>query len=161
VVVSLNAGWNAVGLQRQRLTSISAPSVAGMAFYDGSAYQTRSATADAINGEGDGTRRGIWLFATAATSVVYGGATDGFGNFVNLKSGYNFVCFNSSTNVAGSALQATQSGQTVPLNSVVLPQFTEIQANNTYQTVDVQTGGQLKPGRAYFIFATGNVRLTW
>lgn len=161
VVVGLNAGWNAVGFQRQRITGISTPSVAGMAYFDGSAYQTRSATADTINGEGDGTRRGIWLYATASTLVTYNGDTDGFGNFVNLKSGYNFVCFNSATNVAGSALRATQDGQSVSLGSVVLPQFTEIQADNSYQTVDVQAGGQLKPGRAYFVFATGNVRLTW
>lgn len=159
VTVNLNAGWNGVGFERQQVTTLNTTSaIAGMATFDGSAYQTTNFNPTEINA-GDGTRRGFFVFATGATSFNYAGAQDTKGNFVNLKSGYNLVTFVTSTNVAGSSLKAFQGSTEVPIGSVVLPQFFEIQPNNTYATVDVTAGGSVKPGKAYFVFSLGTVQL--
>jgi hypothetical protein len=159
VTVNLNAGWNGVGMERQQVTTLNTTaSIAGMATFDGAAYQTASFTANDINNTGDGTRRGLFIFATGATSFNYAGAQDDKGNFVNLKSGYNLVSFVTSTNVAGSSIKAFQGATEVPLGSVVLPQFFEIQPNNTYAQVDVSAGGSVKPGKAYFVFSLGTVQ---
>ena len=163
VSVALNPGWNAVGFQAQTLSSLSAnPGVVGFARWTGSGYTLGSVTASELNAAGAG-RQGFWILASSATSLSYSGVDDGAGNFVDLTlNGYQMVSFCTSTDLPGSALTASQNGQTVPLASVVVPVFYEIGPTNQYSTVDVQSGGVLKPGRAYWVAANtaaGPVRL--
>jgi len=159
--ISLASGWNGVAFQTQRVTSVSSnPSVAGVATFDGAGYATGNADPATINA-GEGTRRGFFLFATAPTTLVYSGQDDGQGNFVNLRSGWNLCAFVGSAEVPGSALRALVAGEPRSLGSVVLPQFSEIQPGGGYATVDVAAGGRLTPGRAYWVFSLGSVRLTW
>lgn len=161
VTLSLNQGWNAVAFGAQQITSLIAPpEAAGIAFWDGSVYQLRNLTTATL-AEGDGTRRGLWIFATAGCTVSYAGQNEAQGNFVNLKNGWNLVAFPGDAPVPGNRLTATQNGQSVPLGTVVLPQFSEIQPNNSYVQVNVTAGDELKPGRPYWVFALGAVRLSW
>lgn len=159
--VSLSSGWNGVAFQTQRVTSVSSnPSVAGLATFDGGAYVTGNVDPATINA-GTGTRRGFFVFATAPTTLTYSGEADGQGNFMTLRSGWNLCAFVGAAEVPGNALRATVDGEPRSLGSVVLPQFNEIQPNGGYETVDVTAAGRLKPGRAYWVFALGSVRLTW
>jgi len=164
VNVSLGSGWNGVGFQCQRLTALSSNAqISGQASWNGSSYATGNFELSALNSAG--LRNGFWVFAQNATSFTYSGNDDGLGNFVLLdKAGYNLVSFCTSGDLPGSSITATQNGASVPLGSVVLPQFFEIGPDNQYVTVDVQTGGVVKPGKAYWIFANtanGAVRLNF
>jgi len=157
VTTPLNAGWNGVAFQNAQVTEITANgSLAGQATWDGTAYQTGSLTPAAVNA-GDGTRRGFWVFATQGTNLTYSGT--GQGSSVTLRPGYNLVGFASSTPI--SQLTAQVNGQTVPLGSVVLTTFTQIDASGQYTPVNVGSGGVLQPGRPYWVFANGNVTLSW
>ena len=156
VTVSLNAGWNAVGFQAASLTSVNAGSaVAGMAYYDGG-YHIGSLTMAEANA-GEGTRRGFWIYATAATTFTYSG-TEAAGVALNLKSGWNLVAFPTTTNIAGAALICRRGGQPVPLTSYLLAQFYEIGAGSN-TPVDVTAGGTCKPGKAYWVYALDTVTL--
>lgn len=154
--VVLNAGWNPVGFQAQRLTALAGTGlVAGQASWNGTAYVTGNLDTS-LSG-----RLGYWLFAREATTFTYSGADDGSGAYVDLPlTGYNLVSFCTNLEIPTSSLVATRNGAVVPLNSVVLTQFFELQTNNTYATVEVP-GGVIKPGRPYWIFAREPVRLTW
>jgi len=163
VNVTLNPGWNAVGFQAQQLTALTpGAGIAGLASFNGTGYTTSNFDTATINAAPERARRGFWVFNNGATntSFTYSGNDDGQGNYVNLVQGYNLVSFCTNVDISGPQITASVNGTTVPLGSVVLPQFTEIQPNNTYVTVDVQApGSTVKPGRAYWIFANGNVRL--
>lgn len=151
VSVSLQGGWNAVGFAQQQLSSLTTSgTIAGLAWWNGSSYQTGSFSAADVNAAG--TRQGFWVFAPAAASYTYKGQADGGGNYVDLRSGWNLVSFPAGGDVA------RLSG---PVGSTVLPQFTEIQPGNGYATVDVLNGGTLRAGRAYWVYATASARLTW
>ena len=165
LAVVLNAGWNAVGFQSQVVSALNATSsVAGLSTWNGTGYVTGNLDLATINA-GAGARRGFWIFANQATSFTYSGVDDGQGNFVTLNiPGYQLVSFCSSVDVPGSSLTAVQNGQTVPLGSVVLPQFFEVGPTGQYTVVDVQNGGVLKPGKAYWVFANvaaGAIRLNF
>lgn len=149
VTASLRPGWNAVGLQVQRVSAVTEGPTAGLAFWDGTSYQTRAVTPETLN-EGEGTRRGLYLYATEAGSLTYAGTSDSAGRFVELKTGWNLVSFATPTAFPLTDLR--------PLDSVLVP-FTEIQPDGSYRTVD--RGGSLQPGRAYWVYAAGTTRLTW
>ena len=157
----LHAGWNALGFQAQELTALSSnPAVPGFARWTGSAYASGNFTAGELNAAGGG-RTGFFLFATGNTSFTYSGR-DVEGSFLDLTGGrYQLVSFATSTNIPGSSLTATRGGETVPLSSVVLPQFQELGTDNTLTPVDVTAGGVLQAGRAYWVFAQSPVRLSW
>ncbi len=160
VTVTLNPGWNAVAFQAAQLTNVSAnPAIAGVAFWDGTAYQVRNLTAADLNASGGG-RRGYWVFASSATSFTYSATDDSQGNLVNLGNGYNLVSFANSANFAASTLTASVNGTSVPLGQVVLPTFYEIGADNSYTPVDASTG-TIRAGRPYWVFASGAVTLRY
>lgn len=163
ITVPLNTGWNAVAMQRELLTTLNGnSSIAGMAFLTNGTYQTRSFTLDDFNGGADGTRRGFFIFATGATEFSYTGRDDSQGSYANLRNGWNLCGFVTAADFPASKLAARQGNTTVPLNSVVLTQFQEIQPDNTYRTVDVGApGAMIKAGRAYFVFSLGNVLITY
>lgn len=162
VTVSLNAGWNAVAMQRELLTTLNGTNIAALATLVDGAYQTRPFALDDINGGQDGTRRGFYLFATGATQFSYTGRDDSQGSYVNLKNGWNLTGFVSPSDFPASRLAARQGNNTVPLSSVVLPLFQEIQPDNTFRPVDVAApGATIKAGTAYFVFSLGNVILTF
>jgi len=158
VRVELSAGYNAVAFQAPRITQLSAnPAIPGLFSWNGGGYVPASFTASGLNG-----RLAYWVYATTATSFTYSGENDGAGDFVDLPApGYQLVSFASSTAIPGSSLQATRNGQPVALSSVVLPTFYEIQPDGRYEAVDVSAGGVLKPGRAYWVFASRAARLTF
>lgn len=164
VTVPLKAGWTAVGLQCQQVTNLTAPpAVAGMASWTGTQYQSENFTPTTINTAPARARRGFWVFANAATNITYSGVDDGQGRFVDLTiNGWQMVSFCTSVDVPGSSLTATRNGQTVPIGQAVLTTFYEIGPDNGQTPVDISSGGVLKPGRAYWVFAntaSGNVRL--
>lgn len=162
VSVSLNNGWNGVGFERQQITTLNTTSsIVGLATFDGAAYQVASFTANDINNTGDGTRRGFYVFTTGATSFNYAGGTDGKGNFANLKAGFNLVAFPTGTTIPGSQLKTFVNNAEVPLTTVLLPTFFEIQPNLSYTSVDVSSTGTLKPGKAYFVFSQGAVQIRY
>lgn len=164
VSVPLAAAWNPVAFQSQQVTALNGSGqITGLAFWNGTTYVLGPFDQGTINA-GAGARRGFYVLASAPTNFSYSGTDDGQGNFVNLTAaGYNLVSFCSSTDVPGSSLTASQNGQTVPLGSVVLPQFFEL-GSGPAVPVDVTAGGLLRPGRAYWVFANtaqGAVRLSF
>ncbi len=165
IAVSLNPGWNAVALQCQQVTSLApSSSIVGMAVFNGTGYTTQDFNITNLNGgAGAGRGQAVWVFASAATSFTYSGNDPGTPGVIDLNiNGYQLVSSCSNANVAGSSLTATRNGQSVPLGTAVLPQFVEVGAGNQYTTVDVQSGGVLKPGAAYWVYANtdgGAVRL--
>ena len=87
VTVSVQSGWNSVGLQSQQVTALSAPpALAGFAVFENGAYQTRALTVPELNA-GTGGRRGLWVFASSPASFTYSGVDDGRGNFVDVVNG--------------------------------------------------------------------------
>ncbi len=142
VTVSLNAGWNAVAFQTAELTSVSAsPGITGFACWDGSAYLCGNLSREELASAQAG-RRACWVLASQATSFTYTGPTGP--TSVELVSGYNLVSFCSSSELPGSCLTASQEA------SVVYPVFFEVGPDNQASPVDVERGGILKPGRAYW-----------
>lgn len=159
--VQLNAGWNPVGLQCQQVTQLATnPLIPGMATWNGRTYTIRPFTEADLNAEQRG-RRGLWIFALAATSTSWAGSNDGLGNFVNLGRGWNFVSFTTSAPFSGKVLAATRDGSSVPLSSVVLPQFQQVNADNTCTQIDVTEGGTIQPGRPYWVFAGASCTMKW
>lgn len=161
VTVALVPGWNPLAFQCQQVTSLSnTGTVTGMAVFNGTGYTTQNFSQSNVNGF---RGQAFWVFANSAGSFTYSGNDAGSPGVTDLNlNGYQLVSFCTSTPIPGSSLTATQNGQPVGLGTVVLPQFTEIGPNNQYTTVDVQAGGVIQPGRAYWIFANttnGAVRL--
>jgi len=161
--LNLNAGWNAVAFQDQRLATLTPnPAIAGLVRWVGT-YEFLNFDADAINAAGGG-RRAYWVFATGGTTLTYTGMGDGGGDFVDLSlQGYQLVSFSNREDIPGGRLAASQNGQSVPLTSVVLTPFYEIGPTNQYTPVDPTAGGVIRAGRAYWVFANtgaGTVRLT-
>lgn len=155
VRVDLRPGWNAVGFQATTLTALDSTAT-GLAFFNGTGYTTGSVNAATVN-EGEGGRRGFWVFANAAGSLTYSGT--GGPDFVQLAAGWNLVSFATSAELPGTRLSAQQNGASVPLNQAVLTTFSEIQPDGTYRSVDVTGGGVLQPGRAAWVFAAAPTRL--
>ncbi len=153
VTVTLQNGWNSVALQCQRVTSLSSTGpVTGFAFLVNQQYETRSFTLEELNAGAAGGR-GLWVFASGPASFSYAGTDDGPSNFVDLTSGWNLVSFTTAIDLPGSSLGG-------PLGTVVLPTFQQVNADNTYSIIDVQAGGTLRAGRAYWVFANSAARLT-
>lgn len=157
--VSLRSGWNAVAFRSPRLTALGGGSVAGLAWFDGQAYQTGAFTAEEANRNG-GTRRGFWVFANGSTSFSYTG-DDGAGSPLNLRTGWNLVSVGQEAAVSGANLTATVGGASVPLGSVVLPVVSRIEADGSYTTVDLSAGGALESGRPHWIYSSQDVALSW
>jgi len=155
VRVELRPGWNAVGFQATTLTSLAADA-AGLAYFNGTGYVTGSVTTATVN-EGQGGRRGFWVFANAAGNLTYSGT--GGPDFVELNTGWNLVSFATSAELPGTRLSAQQNGASVPLGQAVLTTFSEIQPDSSYRAVDVGNGGVLQPGRPAFVFANAPTRL--
>lgn len=159
--VSLQPGWNALGFRGLPVTAVNTTEVAGFAFFNGTAYETTSLTVEEIN-RGEGTRRGLWVFAVSPTTMNYV-ATDvvNVTTTSTLRAGWNLLAFPSSAPVPGNSLVVKSGGSVVTLTSVILPQFSQINPDRTYTTVDVSTGGSLTPGRAYWVYAASPVTLSW
>ena len=155
----LRSGWNAVGLRGLPVTSLSNANVAGFAYWDGSNYQTSSLDLAALNDNG-GTRRGLWVFATAPGNITYT-ANDPTDVTTTMHAGWNLLAFPALAPVPGSSLVTRENGQVVPIGNVLLTQFYEINADNTYTVVDVSNGGQVSPGQAYWVFASRAVSLSY
>ncbi len=156
VSVPLNSGWNAVGLQGERLTTLAGTvSVAGMAWFNGSSYVTQSLSTANVDG-----RKGLWVFATTPTSFTYSAEASDTPS-LTLTAGWNLVSFMNREPQPGSSLVARQGNATVSVGSVLLPTFTQINNDNRYTTVDVTKGGVLQPGRPYWVFAQSAVTLSW
>lgn len=159
--VNLVPGWNPIGFESQQLTALSAnPNIAGMCTWNGSSYVTSNFSTSDVN-SGQKARRGFFLFATSATNFTYSGNDDGLGNYVDLQQGYNLVSFTTDANFSGANLTTTVSGNSVPPNSVIFRTFYEIQSDQSYVGVNALGGGTLKPGKAYWVYSLGSVRLNW
>lgn len=153
VTVLLQAGWNSVGLQSQRLTGLTSTGpITGFAFLENQGYETRPFTLEELNA-GAGGRRGLWVLANGPASFSYSGTDDGPSYFVDLTAGWNLVSFTTANDLPGSSLGG-------PLGTVVLPTFQQVNADNTYTIIDVRAGGTLRAGRAYWVFANSAARLT-
>lgn len=151
VTVSLQPGWNAVGLQCQRVSALTAnPAVAGVAYYEPAGYVTRSLTSEVLNAGGGG-RRGFFAFANSATSFTYSGSDED--SVIDLVTGYNLVSFTTSADLPGSSVSG-------PVGSTVLPTFFQVNADNSQTPVNVQQGGTLRAGRPYWVFASAPARLS-
>lgn len=147
VSVPLTPGWNPLGLQCQRVTTLGVtPSIAGAATYAQGAYSVTPLDAATLKG-----RQGLMVFATAATSLTYSGNDDGQGNFADLEQGWNLVSFCTDQDLPTSRLS--------PLPAGVLSTF-YLATSTQNLPVDVATGGTLKAGGAYWVFATAATRLT-
>ncbi len=91
ITVPLQPGWNAIGWRVQRVTTLEDnPQIAGMATWNGTSYTVEGFTAAALNA-GEGGRRGVYVYARAATSFRYTGEDDGRGRYLDLRAGWNLV----------------------------------------------------------------------
>lgn len=146
--VTLSPGWNPLAFTARRLTGVSAPGVAGLAFYRSGAYQT-VAPSDSLD-----PYRGYFAFAQSAGTLSYSSAETGTEpREVNLEAGWNLVGFPEAGALTLSQLQALRSGQEVPLTSVVLTPFYDASSRPVDTT--------LQPGQPYWIFANAPVTLRW
>lgn len=155
-------GYNAVAFQHLTITAVnSSAAIAGVAFWDGTTYQTRNLTAQDINAAG--TLRGFWVFANSPSSFTYSGNDDSGNRTATLTAGWNMLGFPSATDVPASTLAVRRNGTTVPLSSVLLTLFQEIGPTNAYTPVDVTAANAvLKAGRPYWAFSNeGGVTLTY
>lgn len=161
VSVSLNPGWNAVGFQCPQLAALAPnPQVPAVAAFNGTSYDVESFGLTEVN-SGAGGRRGLWVFASAATNISYSGSRDTVGG-VNLTTGWNLVSLAQAGPVHGANVTATVGGQPVPLNSVVLSTFYQLNADSGYSTVRVGPGGgNLLGGKAYWVYSLGPASLQW
>lgn len=158
--LNLLAGWNPVGLSCQQVATLNAPQAVGIAVFNGTGYALANCDVATLN-EGDGGRRGLWVFATAAGPFTYAGGDDERGSFLNLQAGWNMISGASLQNVAASGWTASADGQTVALNSVLLPNALEMTPGIPPVPVNLLAGGQLRPGCAYWVFSSRAVRLSW
>lgn len=160
LTVNLAAGWNAVGLERPTLSSVTAnPQIAGLAYYQGGSYHTAAFSLEDLN-TGAGGRRGLYLFATAPTAFSYSGSPDTLGQLA-LSAGWNLVSLAGPGPIAGSSLTATVGGVPVPLTSVLFRRFYQVEAESTLFPVDVAGGGSLQGGKAYWVYSLQPSILSW
>lgn len=97
ITVPLTPGWNPVGLECSQVTAVDpGAGVAGMATYNGTGYDVSNLDLASLNSDSGG-RRGLFVYATQATTFTYQGQDDGAGNYVDLRSGWNLVSFTSRT----------------------------------------------------------------
>lgn len=143
IQVNLRAGWNPVGLQRQRLTEVQvSPGVVSLAVFDGSAYHLALPDLSSFNG-GEGGQRGLWVYCTGPATLGYAGLPAGPG--VDLRAGWNLVSLGSSEapgQISGPSVAA----------------FEIDPASNESHPVE---SAQLKPGGCYWLFAPQAGRLSW
>lgn len=158
--LNLLPGWNPVGLSCQQVATLNAPQAVGIAVFNGTGYALGNCDVNSLN-EGDGGRRGLWVFASAAGTFTYAGGDDERGNFLNLRTGWNMVSCASLQAVAANGWTATADGQTVPLNSVLLPNAFEMTPGVQPVPVNLLAGGQLRPGCVYWVFSSRAIRLSW
>jgi len=150
LTLSLRTGWNPVGFRVASVTTIAPNSaVAGVATFNGASYDLASLSPAAVNP----TTRGYFVFAQAPTSVGYSGSVAGSSGSLLLASGWNLVAFPVPSSLAGSALRTTRAGASVPLTSVLLPQFYENRSDGSQVVVDVSAGGVLAGAAAYWVFS--------
>lgn len=154
LTVNLNAGWNSVAVQGTHVTAVNGTNVAGMAYFDGTAYQIQPLTPDAIN-DGLGTFRGFWVFCTGTSGTLTYTADEGTATYtLRLKAGWNLVAFPSSQNVTGARLFPYLNGQAVPLGSIILPQTYRVLLDGQQVLVDISNAtATLLAGRPYWIYA--------
>lgn len=148
--VPLQAGWNPVAFDCARLTALThSPAVVGLAAYEGTGYRTAPLTLAEVNA-GQGGRRGLWVYAESPSFLTYAGEDDD--QPIALAAGWNLVSLATPASVPGSSLAVTVSGSPVPLASVLLTQFSQLDSSG--QTVQVPIpAGTLQPGRPCWIFA--------
>jgi len=152
--LNLREGWNAVAFDCPAPELQDAPQVAGACWFDGRTYQTAAFTSQGVDG-----RRGYWVFATSAGTLSWTGAVESEAT-ITLRKGWNLVSLAASGPLPGRSLEARAQGQVAALASVMLPVVTEIQADNTYRSVDLSRDGALLGGRPYWMFALADATLT-
>lgn len=156
--VELRPGWNPVAFQGPMVTSLAVNgTIPGFASWDGTSYRTANFNQGEVN-SGAAGRRGLWVFSEAASSFTYQVSGDTLGRTLSLREGWNLAAFADSGPVGN--LTARADGQTVPLDTVVLKQFTRLNADNTYSIFDATTG-TLDSTRPYWIYSARAVTLAW
>jgi hypothetical protein len=152
ITQTLNPGWNPVAFQGTTVTSINATGVAGMATFAGS-YTLVPVTLDNVN-VGEGTFRGFWIFNTVPGSLNYVADENTKQLAINLQTGWNLVSFATSSNTQVTSLTVFEGLGQVPLASILLTQFYQIQPNGSSVPVNVSDQvSELVPGRPYWVFA--------
>lgn len=147
VTVPLRAGWNPVGFTGRPVTSLNVPNaVQGMGYYEGRNFRTQNMTRNNLNA-GAGTNRGIFVYASRATSFTYA-AEEVFGGSVALKAGWNCVSF-----------PGIAAGQTLSLTNV-LSTFNRLESDGS-QTPVQASASTLQPGKCYWVYANAAVTLTY
>ncbi len=154
--LQLNPGWNAVAFRCGTLTAVNASSgVAGLAVYSGGSYRTGSISVTEIN-SGDGTSRGFFVFCTGAAQLTYTG-TDLPGRGPTLRQGWNLLAFPlRNGSISSRSLTLRRNGLAVSLTQLLLPQFYELGANNSLNSVDVSGEANLSTSRAYWVFCSAD-----
>lgn len=156
--VNLRAGWNAVAFQGFPVSALEAgPEVAGFATWNGREYEIRPLTVEELIRLGQ--PRGLWIYATAATTFRY--AADAYVAGVDLTAGWNLASFGTPEAVATADLRASDDGRPMALGEVLLTRFQQINPDNTYTEIDVSSGATLQPGLACWIYASRDVSLEW
>lgn len=145
---TLSAGWSSVAFSFEQLTVLQATGqVTALASWDGTNYVLGPPTTATVNAA-DGGRRGFWALSSGNATLTFDGQDDSRGSAVNLRNGWNLVTFPAPGNTTQLAIEGP-----------VLPQFTEIQPDNSYRQVDASA--PVRTDRAYWVFASGVARLSW
>jgi len=137
--VSLNAGWNSLAFPYKSLTSLETIGVAGLVFYDGTAYQSRACNLATVGAEG-GTFRGFWVYSTGGGSLTFTGSSAG-GSSLSLRAGWNLVAFPEAAGLELSQLRP--SGLLI------------------YEAGLGTPATRLAAGKAYWVFAPSATTLEW
>lgn len=137
--VPLSTGWNAVAFPYKTLTSLEATGVAGMVYYDGTAYQSRACNLATVGSEG-GTFRGFWIYSPGGGSVTFAGTSTGASS-LSLRAGWNLVGFPEAAGLELSQLRP--SGLLI------------------YEAGATSPATRLAPGKAYWVFAPSATTVEW
>ncbi len=130
--IPLSPGWNAVAFEGTSITSISAPTVAGVVRYDGTAYvPVELAALDP--GEG------VWVFSRSAGNLTYEAQQGTRPTRLSLRAGWNLVAFPPGVDTLRPA---------VPLYRL------ELNGAATLATAPVT-------GRAHWAYCTGATEVVW
>lgn len=140
--VTLTPGWNSLAFSCAGLSSVEGTAVAGMVYYDGTAYQACSLTAEAVRSAG-GSTRGFWVYATGSGQVRYQDSGAAAPTSLALRTGWNLVAC------------PVEGGVAAPSSLLTF----ELSARGAASLIP--SGGRLQPGRAYWIYAPAATTLSW
>ena len=155
--VELKSGWNAVALQTDFVTEVVADdSVVGFVTYENGQYSLGlPLTTTALN-EGEGASLGVFIYATAASTLRYRGTPLEGVQYAGLEPGWNLIAPPAART---DGLMAENDSGPLELTPSIAAQVYEVSPELHYRLLDLRQPQPLDASKPYWVFTSQNILL--